>query len=344
MNQQPPQGPSPPPHQITDVDALRQQLEAENRNIEIQNQSIQRSNEGLQQAIGDLGNSHKMMHDQLDQLLKEMSEEIQGQEHLVKDVSGMASSNAGAAEALRRIESSRETFKSQITETKKQLAQVSQTLTEEQKKGERLTQVNEQLHALHLDQVGKIQTNIELLKKLDAAIQQLTAQAQKLKLETDPKQSIVAIYIHHPYLIKIRAAFETFINNPKIKPQPNSTIDTGIVKKILNEFNPMANEMIEESLRSVKSVVEILQNVNQTLTGMQQVADDDNSRPVPQSQQQSQPFFRDYESKIESVRQFWNQAEFAFYLIATWIREICGIQYAPELTSQLRDISNQSNL
>ena len=331
----PPQGPPPPPHQITNIDALRQQLEAENRNIEIQNQSIQRSNEGLQQAIGDLGISHEMMQTQLSMLLNKMSEEIQGQEHLVKDVSGMASSNAGAAEALRRIESSRETLTSQITETKKQLAQVSQTLTEEQKKGERLTQVNEQLHDLHLDQVAKIQTNVELLKKLDAAIQHLTAQAQQLKVETDPKQSIVGIYIHFPYLIKIRNAFGTFINNPQIKPK--STIDNGMVSQILNAFNPVVNDMNEQSLRSVKSVVEILQNVNQTLTGMQQVAGDNGRSVLPQSQQ-TPPFFQDYESKIESVKQFWNQEGCAFYLVATWTQEFCKIPYTPALTSQLHDL------
>lgn len=330
---QPQGGGPPPPHIGTDFDALRQALETENNNIDIQNQTIQNSNQQLQQAISDLGVSHKTMNENLSGLLHQMDQEIQGQEHLVRDVSGMAKSNQGAAEALSQIESNRTELKQKMVATSAKLEQVTKSLADEEQKGRTLSQVNQQLHALHENQVAKIRTNVELLKQLNQSIQTLTDQAQRLKAETDPKHNIVTMYILYPYLIKIRTIFGDFITKQQSKPAQNSIINVQTVQQLILSFRDLAQLSFQQSLQSVQSVVETLQHVSQTLTNVQKVADDQKRQNLPQQEPES--FFLNYQRKIQDVQEFWIQPTNTFYLIATWLRDFCNVQYDPDVQATL---------
>jgi chromosome segregation ATPase len=331
QQQPPPQGP-PQPRVEDNITALRQELETENKNIDIQNQAIQQSNQDLAKAITELDESHRIMHSQVSALVNQVTVDMEGQEHLINDVSGMAKSSAEAASALRRIESGRQELKDNLSSVTAQLEKTTKTLDDEKGKVRSLSEVNQQLHNLHVQQVQKIKENVELLKQLNDGIKRLTIQAEQLKAETDPKHSVVQLYTSFPYLLKLRLAFGNFI---KQQLQPNTSINVQTVQQILEKFNVLAINILNQSIDSVGSIVSVLQGVNATLGNIQQVANDQQKQNL-QSEVKSDIFFQNYKSKIELVKTFWSQQSNSFYLIATWLRDFAQIQYDQDLKTKLQ--------
>ena len=99
--------------------------------------------------------------------------------------------------------------------------------------------------------------------------------------------------------------------------QQSSAITDGLINTILSEFNQIVSQMLIQSKSDVQQVINTLKLVNQTLTGVQRINQD---APVNGSAQIID-FFPQYEQKINTVEQFWNDQNKARFFINIWIRE-----------------------
>ena len=305
------------PQSSTYIDSLRRQLETENQSLDGQNTILTDSTLQLKKAIDNLNATHQNLRLEVDGFLDQIVKEFQVEDHLIKDVTAMAKANPQAAEALARIESNREEMKKQMQETKESLGQVQKQLEDERKKGLTLAEVNQQLFELHQLQVAKIKTNIELLKQLQTEITTLTEQAKRLKNETDPTHGYIRYYAEFPFLIKIRNLFMSWVTNNNQQGQKNMNV----MRDITARFTTQVNDMMNQSSENVREVINTLNIVNRTLSGVQQVAENKSPSGASSSSSPITNFFPQYEEKISKVTQFWNSNDVNLFFVITWMKE-----------------------
>jgi hypothetical protein len=303
------------PQSSTYIEMLKRQLETENQSLDGQNSILSQSTSELKEAIANLNGTHQNLRSEVDGFLNQIVKEFQVEDHLIKDVTAMAKANPQAAEALARIESNREEMKKQIEQTKESLGNVQKQLEDEHKKGLTLAEVNQQLFELHQVQVQKIKTNVDLLKALQGEITTLTEQAKRLKNETDPTHGYIRYYAQFPFLIKIRNLFMSWVSNNIQQGEKNMNV----MREITSRFTTQVNEMMNKSGENIKEVINTLNIVNRTLSGVQQVAE--NKSPSGSSVSPITDFFPQYEEKISRVTQFWNSNDVNLFFVITWMKE-----------------------